>query len=56
MSRITKQKAFVLEKGSGIGSPRRFFTLGICRCEGVSEDSGFKYNTPKYTLVVFELV
>ena len=42
MSRITKQKDFVLEKGSGVGRPGRFFTLGICKCEGVSEDSGFE--------------
>ena len=42
MSRITKQKVFILEKGLGAGSPSRFFTLGICKCEGVSEDSGFE--------------
>ena len=36
------KKAFVLEKGLGAGRPRQFFTLGICRCEGVSEDLGFE--------------
>ena len=39
MSRTIKQKAFFLEKGSGAGRPSQFFTLGICRCEGVIEDS-----------------
>ena len=42
MSRITKQKYFVLEKGSREGRPYRFFTLGISICEGVSEDLGFE--------------
>ena len=37
MSRITKQKAFVLEKGSGEGCPLPFLTLGIA---GVSKSVG----------------
>ena len=36
------KKAFVLGKGLGAGRPRQFFTLGICRFEGVSEDLGFE--------------
>ena len=42
MSKITKQKAFALEKRSGAGRPKRFFTLGISRIEGVSEDLRFE--------------
>ena len=42
MSGIRKKRAFVLEKGLGVGCPQRFFTLGVCRCEAVNEDSRFE--------------
>ena len=39
-----KQKDFVLEKGSWTERSWRFFTLGICMYEGISEDSGLGHD------------
>ena len=40
---MIKQKDFVLEKGSLV-LPVMVFTLGICMCEGVGEDSGYGHD------------
>ena len=44
MSRITKKKKKLLfwKKGQESDALDGIFTLGICRCEGVSEDLGFE--------------